>query len=141
LSTSPSFKAPQGLLRSLILAYASRFPVTGAELSADVKLKTAGQWDPSPGSVYFLINELKGKGLLTQVSSNEGGKSYITTAAGKAELGKSSGGALANLRREVSLLSLFVSAANPSEAERMEVLGWVLKADAASVKRMRKQLE
>jgi DNA-binding PadR family transcriptional regulator len=126
-----SFKAPQGLLRYVVLAYASRYPVTGAELAVDVKAKTAGLWNPSPGSVYYLVNELKEKKLLILVRDGEGGrKAYIATEEGRAELARASKGLLGVLQREVTLLSLLVSMIDPANAERMEVLKWALSADS-----------
>ena len=137
-----AFKAPQGLLRSLVLAYASKYPITGAELAVEIRNRTAGLWDPSPGSVYFLMNELKDKGLLSIVGSREGGrKSYIATEAGRVELNTSSGKAMATLERELTLLALLVSMIRPMESERMETLKSLLKADPAVVARVKAQLK
>jgi DNA-binding PadR family transcriptional regulator len=135
------FKAPQGLLRCVVLAYASKYPVTGAELAADVRAKTGGLWDPSPGSVYFLMNELKDKGLLVMMSdSGPGRKAYITTDAGRSELAKTSRSVISGLQREVTLLALVVSMVDPANSARVEVLKSVLKADADRIARLEQQI-
>lgn len=141
LAQRSTFKAPQGLLRSVVLAYASRYPVTGAEIAEDVRSKTNGLWDPSPGSLYFLVNELKGKGLLVTVKGEDPGrKAYIATEKGRAELAGVSQGLLGALEREVSLLALLASMLDPSSSVRTDILKWALKADPAQLQKLRPQL-
>jgi DNA-binding PadR family transcriptional regulator len=82
------------------LAYASKYPVTGSELAGDVREKTSGLWDPSPGSVYFLMNELREKNLLILMDGMGSGRTaYIATAEGRAELAKASSGLITALQR------------------------------------------
>lgn len=136
------FKAPQGLLRCVVLAYASRYPVTGSEIASDLRAKTSGLWDPSPGSVYFLMNELREKNLLVMMNGTGAGrKTYIATADGRAELAKASHGVMTALQREVTLLALLVSMVDPGDSERMEVFKSVLSADAAQVLRIKQLLK
>jgi len=141
MSAKSTFKASQGVLRTIILAYASRYPVSGVELAAEIRKKTGGRWVPSPGSVYFLINELRGKGLLAPTPARpDGRKYYIATSAGKEELSKSSAAALTALEREISILSLLVELSVPNESTRMGVVSKVLGADKDVLERIRGQL-
>ena len=138
MSQQHSFKAPQGLLRSLILAYASKYPVTGSEVAADVRSKTGGLWEPSPGSIYFLMNELKGKSLLILMKDvGTRRKAYIATEAGKAELAKTAKGLLGSLQREVSLLAYLASIVEPGSSSRMEALKWVMNAEPSQLVKLR----
>jgi DNA-binding PadR family transcriptional regulator len=142
LNPTSAFKAPQGLLRCVVLAYASKYPVTGSELASDIREKTGGLWDPSPGSVYFLMNELREKNLLIQMDgAGAGRKAYIATADGRAELAKASNGVITALQREVTLLALLVSMVDPVDSERMEVFKSVLKASSAEVSSIKQLLK
>jgi len=134
------FKVPQGALRAIILAYASKYPVSGAELSKEMEERTGGRWKPSPGSVYFLMNELEGRGLLVRTPSQTSRKSYITTRKGMDELRRSSADVLASLERDVAIMGLLSSLVAPEHAERMELLGRLLKADPATLKKVRPEL-
>jgi DNA-binding PadR family transcriptional regulator len=142
LNPTSAFKAPQGLLRCVVLAYAAKYPITGSELASDIREKTGGVWDPSPGSVYFLMNELREKNLLILMKDAEAGrKAYIVTAGGKVELEKAAGRVLMSLRREVTLLALLVSMVDPAGSERMEVLNSVLGASPAQVSKIKQLMK
>jgi DNA-binding PadR family transcriptional regulator len=140
LAPPSDFKAPQGLLKYVILAYASRYPVTGAELAREVKSKTGGLWEPSPGSIYFLMNELKEKNLLLPIKDDrKGRKAYITTEEGRVDLARMAEGLLGGLQREITLLALLVSLVDAANAERMEFLKWALKAEPGHLAKLRSQ--
>jgi len=125
-------------LRSAVLAYASRYPVTGAELTADIKSRTGGIWNPSPGSVYFLMNELKEMSLLVLVKGKDPHrKAYIATEQGKSELAKVSEALLETLNREITLLSFLATMVDPTTAGRMEFLRWAMTADPSQLQRVR----
>jgi len=142
LKEASAFKAPQGLLKYIVLAYSSKYPVSGSEMADDIREKTSGQWDPSPGSVYYLMNELKGKGLIVPVKgAGRGRKAYIASEEGRAELARASRGLMGSLQREVTLLALLVSMVEPASSERMEVVKRALKADAAQVSKALGQMK
>jgi DNA-binding PadR family transcriptional regulator len=88
MSRSSNFlSAPRGLLKVFILKAATKMPVSGKELSDQIDLYTRGEWRPSPGSVYFILNELSSKGMLSAVMSQDSGvKRYVTTNKGMAML-------------------------------------------------------
>lgn len=116
--------------------------MTGSELASDIREKTGGLWDPSPGSVYFLMNELREKNLLILMNGAAAGrKAYIATADGRAELAKASNGAITSLQREVTLLALLVSMVDPGDLERMEVFRSVLNANAAQLSKIKQLLK
>jgi DNA-binding PadR family transcriptional regulator len=76
--------APKGLLKMLILKFASSRPVTGVEIMEDVPKMTEGLWLPSPGSVYYLLGEMEKDGLLLHVPTGEPGvKRYVSSEKGK----------------------------------------------------------
>ncbi len=76
--------APKGLLKMLILKFASSRPVTGVEIMADVPRMTEDLWSPSPGSVYYLLGEMEKDGLLLHVPTGEPGiKRYVSSEKGK----------------------------------------------------------
>jgi len=87
LSSSNFLSAPRGLLKVFILKAASKMPVSGIDISDQINLYTNNEWRPSPGSVYFILNELSSKGMISEVMCPEANvKRYITTDKGMAML-------------------------------------------------------
>jgi len=79
--------APPGLLKALILKEASRAPLSAVKLIERIGERTGGIWKPSPGSIYYLTNELESKGLLKKLKvEEERYPKYIITLKGKEEL-------------------------------------------------------
>ncbi len=56
-------KHPRGL-RYWVLQILARSPRTGAEILQDMDTATHGWWRPSPGSIYPLLEQLTGEGLI-----------------------------------------------------------------------------
>lgn len=80
---SKFLSAPRGLLKFFILIEASKMPVSGVEILKQISSSTHGEWKPSPGSIYFILNELNSRGLISQLQdSNSNVKKYITTNKG-----------------------------------------------------------
>jgi len=76
--------APKGLLKMLILKFASARPITGVEIMSEVPKMTESLWSPSPGSVYYLLGEMEKDGLLLHVPTGEPGiKRYVSSEKGK----------------------------------------------------------
>lgn len=87
LKTAEFLSAPRGLLKVFILKAASKMPVSGIDISDQINLYTNNEWRPSPGSIYFILNELSSKGMISEVISPDAGvKRYITTNKGMAIL-------------------------------------------------------
>jgi len=83
LSSSSLLSAPRGLLKIFILKAASKIPVSGTDISNQINLITHGNWRPSPGSVYFILNELISLQMVSEVVGLRSKvKSYITTEKG-----------------------------------------------------------
>jgi|YelNatPaOPRAMG01_1025707.scaffolds.fasta_scaffold05053_3 DNA-binding PadR family transcriptional regulator len=79
--------APPGLLKALILKEASRAPLSAVKLIERIGERTGGIWKPSPGSIYYITNELESKGLLKKLKvEEERYPKYIITLRGKEEL-------------------------------------------------------
>lgn len=76
-----TIKAPQGVLRMLIIALASKSPVTGKEIIERIKENSSGKWEPSPGSVYYIIDKLLNEQLLMPMPHTQE-KRYIATSKG-----------------------------------------------------------
>jgi hypothetical protein len=56
-------KRPRGL-RFWVLQILARKPRTGAEILQDMETLTHGWWRPSPGSIYPLLEQMTGEGLI-----------------------------------------------------------------------------
>ncbi|MEM0117753.1 MAG: PadR family transcriptional regulator [Conexivisphaerales archaeon] len=72
----------RGGLRPLVLRILSTSPRNGAEIMDEIEKFTWGWWRPSPGSVYPLLEEMAGEGL---VKKREDGR-YEITDKGRQEL-------------------------------------------------------
>ena len=70
-----------GFLKLTLLKLISKRPSHGYALMKEIERYTEDDWKPSPGSIYPALQELKGKGL---VSDQEQGrqKIYTITEAG-----------------------------------------------------------
>lgn len=93
----------RGLLRLLILKLASQKPVTGVTIAQDVHGLSEGLWRPSPGSVYYLLNELEDKGLLTHLPVGAGReRRLVLSKQGEAELRSAAEGIADECRRQLA---------------------------------------
>ena len=79
--------APRGLLKVFIIDMASKYPVSGIEISERVRSLTNEIWKPSPGSIYYILKELLSKKLLSEIyTPDKGLKKYIATEKGMNDL-------------------------------------------------------
>lgn len=82
-----AISAPKGLLRILILDIASKSPASGVEIAQKISEMTNGEWKPSPGSIYYILDRLTKDELIGGIfTPTKGQKKYITTARGKSQL-------------------------------------------------------
>jgi DNA-binding PadR family transcriptional regulator len=122
-----TFKAPQGILRALVLALASRAPVTGIDIIKELERATNSLWVPSPGSVYFIIGELKNSGhLMTMPGTNE--KRYIATSKGEEEIRRTRAAFSAGLVRNALILSTLAEMIHPEGAVKLDLVRRILEA-------------
>ena len=79
--------APRGLLRVFIIDMASKYSVSGIEISERIRLLTNGVWKPSPGSIYYILKELVSKKRLSEIyTPDKGVKKYVATEKGLDDL-------------------------------------------------------
>lgn len=116
-----ALKAPQGLLRALIIALASKEPVTGKDVIEAVKERSSGQWVPSPGSVYYIIERLLDEQMLIPMPHTSE-KRYITTSKGIEKLKDYSQSIKESIKRNLLLLSILASLIEPSEMNRISLM-------------------
>lgn len=87
MKPSELVSAPRGLLKVFIIEMASKYPVSGNEISAQVDSLSNGVWKPSPGSIYYLLKELVSKKRLSEIyTPDKGVKKYVATEKGLEEL-------------------------------------------------------
>jgi len=72
----------RGWLRPWILSIVAKAPKNGAEIMDDIERMSWGNWRPSPGSVYPLLEEMSTEGL---IKKNDDGR-YEITEKGKSEM-------------------------------------------------------
>ena len=66
---------------------ASKYPVSGIEISERINSLTNGIWKPSPGSIYYILKELVSKKKLSDIyMPDKGIKKYVATEKGLSDL-------------------------------------------------------
>jgi len=116
-----AIKAPQGVLRMLIIALASKSPVTGKEIIESIKERSAGKWTPSPGSVYYIIDKLLNQQLLMPMPHSQE-KRYIATGRGIEALKNDSVKLKESILWSIMVLSMLADYLETDEAKRMKLL-------------------
>jgi len=87
LKPSELVSAPRGLLKIFIIDLASKYPVSGIEITEQVSALSKGVWKPSPGSIYYILKELVSKKRLSEIyTPDKGVKKYIATEKGLEDL-------------------------------------------------------
>ncbi len=99
--------APRGLLKVFIIDMASKYPVSGIEISERVRSLTNDIWKPSPGSIYYILKELVSKKLLSEIyTPDKGVKKYVATEKGLNDLSLFRSFGIEILMKQSSFLSL-----------------------------------
>ncbi|MEM0117892.1 MAG: PadR family transcriptional regulator [Conexivisphaerales archaeon] len=114
-------KAPQGVLRTLIIALASKSPVTGKDIIEKIKKESDGKWTPSPGSVYYIIEKLVTEQMIMQMPHAEE-KSYIATSKGLEVLKEEGKSLKDSVAWSLMVLSMLVDTVEPEERQRMQLI-------------------
>jgi len=87
LNSSELVSAPRGLLKIFIIDMASKYPVSGIEISENISSITNEIWTPSPGSIYYILKELVTSKKISNIyTPDKGIKKYITTDKGLEDL-------------------------------------------------------
>jgi DNA-binding PadR family transcriptional regulator len=108
--------APKGVLRLAALKLLSESSLSGADLAAQIRRITGGEWNPGPGSIYLILAELLKKGLITELPKREGNvRRYIISGKGKAELSRLSKETESEVARQLRLLAVYSTLAGRKE--------------------------
>jgi len=116
--------APKGLLKLVSLQLFSESSLSGAELQEEVRKTSDGVWRPGPGSIYFLLEELRRGELIVELPKRSGTvRRYIISNKGKVELSKLKGEIDDEVRRQLKLLAYCCDhTSNPKMAEGLRRL-------------------
>ena len=119
-----TISAPRGLLKLVSLQLFSGSSLSGAELQEEIRKTSEGAWKPGPGSIYFLLEELR-KGEYVVELPRRGGtvRRYVISNKGKAELAKLKAEMDEEVRRQLRLLAYCCdNASDPKMAEGLRKL-------------------
>ena len=71
----------------ITLELGTKKPINGIQITRHLTEVTNGLWKPSPGSIYYLLNQLEKKGLLSLVTLVKNPPfDYVTTKKGQETL-------------------------------------------------------
>ena len=76
-------RARRGDIRAAILALLKEEPRNGYQIMQELKRRSQGMWNPSPGSVYPALQQLEDERLIAN-QDEPGGRVYALTSQGKA---------------------------------------------------------
>jgi DNA-binding PadR family transcriptional regulator len=103
-----TLNVPTGLLKAILLKEASRAPLSAVTLIKRISERTDGLWQPSPGSIYYLTNELETKNYLKKLEvENERYPKYIITPKGQEEFNNIINGSSKDILKLVKILILY----------------------------------
>lgn len=77
-------RARRGDIRAAILALLKEEPRNGYQIMQEIKQRSKGMWNPSPGSVYPALQQLEDEQLIANEERPGGGRLYTLTSQGKA---------------------------------------------------------
>jgi len=98
--------APRGLLKLVSLQLFSESSLSGAELQEQIRKTSEGVWKPGPGSIYFILEELRKSEFIVELPRKGGTtRRYVIANKGKAELAKLKGAMDEEVRRQLRLLA------------------------------------
>ena len=119
-----TISAPRGLLKLVSLQLFSESSLSGADLQEAIRKTSDGIWKPSPGSIYFLLDELRKSELVVELPHRGGTvRKYVVSNKGKAELAKLKSEVDQQVRKQLKLLAYCCdNASNPSMAEGLRRL-------------------
>jgi len=119
-----TISAPKGLLKLVSLQLFSASSLSGAELQEQIRKTSDGIWRPGPGSIYFMLEELR-KGEYIVELPRRGGtvRRYVISNKGKAELAKLRGEVDGDVRRQLKILAYCCdNTSEPGMAQRLRKL-------------------
>ncbi len=119
-----TISAPKGLLKLVSLQLFSTSSLSGAELQEQIRKTSDGIWKPGPGSIYFLLEELRKGALIVELPSRGGTvRRYVISNKGKAELAKLKSEVDGEVKRQLKILAFCCdNTSNPKMAEGLRKL-------------------
>ena len=119
-----TISAPRGLLKLVSLQFFSESSLSGAELQEEIRKTSGDVWKPGPGSIYFLLEELRKAENIVELPRRGGTvRRYVISNKGKAELAKLKGEIDDEVRRQLKLLAYCCdNTSNPKMAEGLRRL-------------------
>jgi len=100
--------APKGLLRLAALRLLSESSMSGTTLAQQISRVSGGDWKPGPGSIYLILKELLGQGLITELPRRGGNvRRYVISGRGKEELSRLSKETNRSVGRQLRLLAVY----------------------------------
>ena len=101
-----AISAPRGLLKLVLLQLFSLSSLSGAELQEEIRKTSGNAWKPGPGSIYFLLEELRKGEQIVELPGRGGTvRRYVISNKGKAELAKLRAEMDNQVRRQLELLA------------------------------------
>jgi len=98
--------APRGLLRLVALQLFSQSSLSGAELQEQIRRTSSGAWRPGPGSIYFLLEELRREELVVELPKRGGTvRRYVIATKGKSHLERLKREVDGEVRKQLEILA------------------------------------
>ncbi len=111
--------APKGILKLAMLKLLSESSLSGLEIQGQVRRTSPGNWSPGPGSIYFVLSELRKKEMIVELPHKGGTtRRYVISNKGRSELSKLSGEARREIKRQLELLAFYSSLVGDAPLER-----------------------
>jgi len=119
-----AISAPRGLLKLVTLQLFSESSLSGAELQEEIRKTSEGVWKPGPGSIYFVLEQLRKSESIVELPRKGGTtRRYVISTKGKAELAKLRGQMDEEVKRQLRLLAYCCDhTSNPKMAEGLRKL-------------------
>lgn len=118
-SGAGKISAPRGLLRLVALQLFSQSSLSGAELQEQIRRTSSGAWGPGPGSIYFLLEELRREELVVELPRHGGTvRRYVISSKGKAHLERLRKEVDGEVRKQLEILAYSCEQAGDAELGR-----------------------
>lgn len=100
--------APRGLLKLIALQLLSESSLSGADLQTQIRRSSGDVWRPGPGSIYFMIKELREGGLIVELPATGGTmRRYVISNKGKTELERKKAEVGKEVKKQLEILAYY----------------------------------
>jgi len=105
--------APRGLLKLVTLQLLSESSLSGAQLQEQIGRASSGAWRPGPGSIYFMVAELRKDEFIVELPARGGTtRRYVISNKGKSELEKMRSGVGKEVKKQLEILAFYCELAS-----------------------------